>query len=77
MRHAEELGCPMLEIYPEERLIPAKEGYSFQRDEIKLVDDGGKALKALDKKILKTTGKRMDDQKKKLKKLRDSNFTHA
>ncbi len=51
MDHVEDLGCPMLQIHPEERHIPAKGGYSFDRAEIHLVEDGGEALARIDQAI--------------------------
>jgi hypothetical protein len=51
IHHVEELGCPMLEIHPDERQIPGREGYSFERAEIRLVEDGGEALARIDQAI--------------------------
>lgn len=58
MDHVEELGCPMLEIHPDERPIPAKEGYSFERAEIRLIEDGGEALVRIDQAIADETDRR-------------------
>lgn len=51
MYHAEELGCPMLEIHPGEQEIPARPNYAFHRDEIRLVEDDGSALSLLEDQI--------------------------
>ena len=51
MYHAENLGCPMLEIYPDEQAIPAKPDYVFDRSEIRLIEDDGSALSNLEEQI--------------------------
>jgi hypothetical protein len=65
MHHVESLGCPMLEIHPTETMVPAKEGYLFDRPEIRLIEDGGKALAQLDRAIANEIDRRDREAKEK------------